>query len=117
MTNAYPSVKKVKPTDDYKLILTFSNGETRLFNMKPYLNKGIFIELLDLTLFKTVHVSFDTVEWDNKADFDPEVLFKNGKKILSAKYSSAQRKNSAVADKKIKYSKKKKSGIVKRRIA
>ncbi|HKR04668.1 MAG TPA: DUF2442 domain-containing protein [Bacteroidia bacterium] len=87
MPKTYPAVKKVKPTDDYKLILTFSNGETRLFDMKPYLGKGVFLELLSLSLFRTAHVSFDTVEWDNKADFDPEVLYKLGKKIKQNKNS------------------------------
>ena len=62
MLNTYPAIKKVQPTDDYKLILTFSNGEKWLFDMKPYLNKGIFIELLNLSMFNTAHVSFDTVE-------------------------------------------------------
>ena len=88
MLNTYPAIKKVQPTDDYKLILTFSNGEMRLFDMKPYLNKGIFIELLNLSMFNTAHVSFDTVEWDNHADFDPEVLYKLGKKISKTKYTS-----------------------------
>ncbi len=56
------AVKKVQPTDDYKLFLTFSNGEIRLFEMKPYLKKGIFIELNNFSMFNTAHVSFDTVE-------------------------------------------------------
>lgn len=36
------AVKKVLPTSNYQLILTFANGEVRLFNMKPYLRTGIF---------------------------------------------------------------------------
>ena len=38
----YLAVKKVLPTSNYQLILTFANGEVRLFNMKPYLRTGIF---------------------------------------------------------------------------
>ena len=64
MLITYPAVKKVKPTDDYKIFLTFSNGEIRLFDMKPYLKKEVFIELLNLAMFNTVHISFDTIEWD-----------------------------------------------------
>ena len=79
----YFAIKKVKPIADYKLILVFSNGEKRVFDMKPYLNKGIFKQLRDVSLFNTAHVSFDTVEWDNEADFDPEVLYSQSKKIAA----------------------------------
>ena len=49
--------------------------------MKPYLEQGIFQELKDLRLFKTVKTSFDSIEWDNEADFDPEILYQNSIKI------------------------------------
>lgn len=72
----YSSVKNVLPQDNYLLLLTFENGEIRQFDMKPYLNTGIFSELKDVTLFKTVRKSFDTIEWENQADLDPEILYK-----------------------------------------
>ena len=74
----YLSVKEVKPLDEYKLLVTFENGEVKLFDMKPYLNKGIFMELKDLSLFKSAKVNFDTVEWENEADIDPETLYADG---------------------------------------
>jgi hypothetical protein len=43
--------------------------------MKPYLDLGLFQELRDLSLFKTVRTSFDTIEWENEADLDPELLY------------------------------------------
>ncbi len=73
----YPAVKEVKPGIDYTLILTFDNGENKRFDMKPYLDNGIFKELKDIEKFNTVHICFDTVEWENEADFDPEILFQN----------------------------------------
>jgi len=73
----YLVVVDVKPLEDYKLLLTFENGEKRTFDMKPYLDKGVFIELKEKKLFKTVRVSFDSIEWINKADIDPEVLYEN----------------------------------------
>ncbi|ENK0837950.1 DUF2442 domain-containing protein [Clostridium botulinum] len=73
----YLSVKDVKALDSYKLLLTFENGEVRLFDMKPYLNKGIFKELKDRSMFKSVKVSFDTIEWENEADIDPETLYED----------------------------------------
>jgi len=73
----YLSVKEVKTLNEHKLLLTFENGEVRLFDMSPYLQKGIFRELKDLSLFKSVRVSFDTVEWENEADIDSETLYEN----------------------------------------
>ena len=77
----YLIIKDVKPQDDYLLLLTFENGEKRQFDMKPYLDLGIFQELKDLKLFKTVRKSFDTIEWDNEADLDPELLYQKSTKI------------------------------------
>jgi len=77
----YLAIKDVKPQDDYLLLLTFENGEKRQFDMKPYLDLGIFQELKDIKLFKTVRTSFDTIEWANEADLDPELLYKKSSKI------------------------------------
>ena len=74
----YPAVKEVKPGADYTLLLTFDNGDKKRFDMKPYLEKGIFRELKDISKFNTVHISFDTIEWENEADFDPQVLYVEG---------------------------------------
>lgn len=71
----YLAVTEVKPLSDYQLLLTFENGEKRIFDMKPYLNKGIFKELQDEKKFRSVRVSFDSIEWSNRADIDPEVLY------------------------------------------
>ena len=65
------------------LILTFDNGQKRLFDVKPYLDLGIFRELRDVELFNTVHVSFNSVAWANEADFDPEALYDGGLPVTS----------------------------------
>jgi hypothetical protein len=70
-----PRIKTVAPLPDFRLLLTFDNAEERIFDMKPYLTKGIFAELKDESLFRSVRVCFDTVEWDNGADLCPEVLY------------------------------------------
>lgn len=71
----YFSVKRVEPKQDYFLLLTFENGEKRQFDMKPYLDIGIFKELREVRLFNTARVCFNSVAWANEADFDPEVLY------------------------------------------
>jgi hypothetical protein len=76
-------LKRVKAGSDYTLILTFDNGEVKVFDMKPYLNLGIFKELKDLKLFNSVRKSFDSVEWPNEADMDPEILYYESKSIAT----------------------------------
>jgi hypothetical protein len=77
----YLAVTDVKPQDNYLLLLTFENGEKRQFDMKPYLDMGIFQELKDLRIFKTVKTSFDSIVWANDADFDPEILYQKSQRI------------------------------------
>lgn len=71
----YLAIKDVKAQENYLLLLTFENGEKKQFDMKPYLHLGIFQELKDIDLFKTVRTSFDSIAWENEADLDPEVLY------------------------------------------
>ncbi len=75
------SVKDVQPKDNYLLLLTFENGEKRIFDMKPYLDFGIFEELKDVNIFKSVRISFDTIEWSNEADIDPKMLYQKSTRI------------------------------------
>ena len=77
----YLAIKQVEPLENYNLLLTFENGEKRQFDMTPYLNLGIFQELRDIKMFNTVKTNFDTIEWDNEADIDPEILYQESKKI------------------------------------
>ena len=42
--------------------------------MKPYLDKGIFAALRDPSLFRSVRVSFDTIEWGNCASLPRSAL-------------------------------------------
>lgn len=78
----YFAIKNVKPKDNYILLLTFENGENRKFDMKPYLDIGVFQELKDSSMFNTVRTIFDSIEWDNGADFDPEILYQKSKLCL-----------------------------------
>lgn len=71
------SVVDVKPLSDYKLLLSFVNDEPRIFDMKPYLDKGFYRELINEDVFKSARISFDSVEWKNHADIDPEFLYFN----------------------------------------
>jgi hypothetical protein len=79
-----PRLKSVAALPDSQLLLTFENGERRIFDMKPYLTKGIFAELRDESVFRSVRVCFDTVEWSNGADLCPEVLYAHSQSEVEA---------------------------------
>lgn len=70
-----PSVKNVEPLDDYKLKLLFTNGDLEVFDVSPYLDKGIFCELKDDAYFKRVKVVSGAVEWPYEQDFSNDTLF------------------------------------------
>ena len=74
-----PRVKKVKPNRDYTLILTFANGETKIFDMKPYLEIGIFRELKDMSLFNSVQPFLGSIQWKNGQDLCPDTLYLESK--------------------------------------
>ena len=63
-----PYVKSVRPQENYCLLLTFQNGETRIFDLKPYLDKAIFVRLKNMALFKTARVVSGSVEWQGEID-------------------------------------------------
>jgi hypothetical protein len=68
-------VTAVKTLDDYRLKLSFNTGETRVFDVRPYLSKGIFTELRDPSYFRSVRLAFGTIAWPNEQDFGPESLY------------------------------------------
>jgi hypothetical protein len=69
------SVIQVLPKDNYKLELWFDTGEHRLFDMSPYLNKGVFVKLMDRNLFDQAYVGLGTVCWPGDLDVAPETLY------------------------------------------
>jgi len=71
----YVGAKSVKALPDFRLLITFENEEQRVFDVTPYLNKGMFRELKSPSVFNSVRISFDAVEWVNGADLCPETLY------------------------------------------
>jgi hypothetical protein len=70
-----PRVKDVSPNPDYSITLTFTNNEVKTFDMKPYLNIGIFKELNDRHLFNTVKPFLGSIQWKNGQDLCPDTLY------------------------------------------
>jgi hypothetical protein len=72
-----PGVKQVQPLSDFKLLLVFENDEERIFDVAPYMNMGLFRALGDASMFNTVRLAFDSIEWANGVDICPETLYRD----------------------------------------
>ena len=72
-------VTAVVPLPEAHLLLTFSNGDQRVFDVSPYLDKGIFTELKDPNYFARVRVVSGHIEWPQEQDFSPDTLYLRSK--------------------------------------
>lgn len=63
---------------DYKLLVTFSDGNRKIVNLEPYLKGEVFGELLDKEKFVQYGLTLVTIEWANGADLAPEFLYEIG---------------------------------------
>lgn len=77
----YFAIHEVIPNEDFTLNIVLENGEKRILDMKPYLDFGIFKKIQNYSKFKNARVSFDTIEWDEGIDIDPEFVYKKSKPI------------------------------------
>ncbi len=69
-----PDVIAFEILSDYKIKVTLSTGKTGIFDVTPYLDKGIFTELKDYNYFKRARIEFGTIVWPNEQDFSPETI-------------------------------------------
>ena len=76
-----PRVKSVQPKDFYKLFITFENGEKGIFDVSPYLNRGIFSQLKDKHIFNSVKPFLGSIQWKNGLDLCPDTLYLDSEKI------------------------------------
>lgn len=70
-----PRLTAASPLPAASLLLAFSNGERRMFDVSPYLDKGLFVQLKDPDYFARVRVVSGHVEWPNEQDFSPDTLY------------------------------------------
>ena len=81
-----PKAVDVIPQTDYCLLVTFSNDEKRVFDVKPYLEFKPFIELKSSAVFNTVKPAGLSIEWVHGQDICPDDLYYNSVPIrLSGK--------------------------------
>ena len=78
-----PRVKQVQACDDYVLHITFDNGITKLYDVKPRLNDQRFSILRDRGFFKAVQVDCGGfgISWNDDIDLSENELWIAGKEL------------------------------------
>ena len=61
--------------NDYVLRITFSNGEVRLVDFTPLMQKKKKKKLQDINYFKSFTLDPFTIDWNDEIGFAPEYLY------------------------------------------
>jgi len=75
-----PRVKLVTAITGYRLLLTFDNGETGIYDCSPLLEFGVFKELKSPSYFQKAKIENGTVSWPNEQDICPDTLYEDAYK-------------------------------------
>jgi hypothetical protein len=78
-----PYVKSVESIDDNRLDLIFENGEHRIFEVTPYLSRGIFSRLKNPAVFRAARVVSGSVEWPGGLDLSYDTLYIESRPVSS----------------------------------
>ena len=70
----YWDVKTVKPLPNFRIYVELEDGRKGIFDLNPYLDRGVFRELRDVHYFNQVGILFGAVTWPNEQDIAPETL-------------------------------------------
>lgn len=54
-------LKTVKPLDDFKLMVDFTTGERKIYDIKPLYSLPVFSELKNKSLFESFHIGSTTL--------------------------------------------------------
>jgi len=67
-------VISVEPMENCKLRITLSDNRKGVFDVSPYLDRGVFKELREPKKFRQVYLAYGTVVWPNEQDIAPETI-------------------------------------------
>ena len=71
-----PRVSSVEPRPDYNLLVTFKNGERKIYDVKPLLNLPMYKNLAKV--FMAARVDYGTVVWPDDLDISPDTVYLGG---------------------------------------
>ena len=71
-------IVKAEYLDNYRIKLWFNDGKVKIVDLADSLIGSVFEPLKELEFFKSFTIKFNTIEWENGADFAPEYLYEIG---------------------------------------
>lgn len=74
-----PKATKVEALPDYRLLITFDNGERRVLDVKSYLESDPYTALRDKELFNNVKLAGLIAEWRPRLDMGLDILYNESK--------------------------------------
>jgi Protein of unknown function (DUF2442) len=81
----YWDVLLVKPLSDYRIYVELQDGRRGIFDVKPYLDHGVFRELKDPAYFQRVSTLHGAVTWPHEQDIAPETLLAEMQAVVEPK--------------------------------
>ena len=72
-----PDAVDVSIGDDHCLHVVFSNGEKRVFDLEPLLDRKCYARLRDKSFLAKVFIQNGCVTWPDEIDIDPEWLYED----------------------------------------
>ena len=72
-----PDAVSVSVLDNFRLSVEFENGETRIFDAAPLLNRKCYQKLRNKAFFGLATVIFGVVSWPGNLDIDPDWLYQD----------------------------------------
>ncbi|MBQ7262942.1 MAG: DUF2442 domain-containing protein [Synergistaceae bacterium] len=71
------AVRDVEARADHTLWLTFADGQRRVYDARPLLERPIYAALRPLCFFMRARADGGTVVWDDDTDIAPEHLYEH----------------------------------------
>ena len=77
MRTLLPDAVQVSVVGDRALLVAFSNGEKRLFDVKPLLARKCYAKLNDKAFLSKASIQYGCVTWPDDIDIDPDWLYED----------------------------------------
>ncbi len=88
-----PKITHVEARPGHRLRVGFENGEERLFDVTPLLDKGVFQELRNEAYFQRVRPVWGGVEWPDEQDLSADTLYCAGTPCTSSRPVTSSRRH------------------------
>ena len=70
-----PRPVSVEPLEDFELLITFQNGERKIFDTKPLLPLPLYAPLQNKSLFVTAKADGMCIYWNDSIDLCPDMVY------------------------------------------